>query len=92
MHFSTDRIAHTTAIDGPVVDHWLGDVIQAETRQHSYLATFMALQWVNTGCSGRISKGQTSIWKVESSNPRQVNPMTYRYLSQPNLARGITRA
>ena len=23
MHFLTDRTAHTTAIDGPVVDHWL---------------------------------------------------------------------
>ena len=23
MHFPTDNIAHTTAIDGPVVVHWL---------------------------------------------------------------------
>ena len=23
MHFSTDRTAHTTAFDGPGVDHWL---------------------------------------------------------------------
>ena len=23
MHFPTDKIAHNTAIDGPVVDHWL---------------------------------------------------------------------
>ena len=23
MHFRTDRTTHTTAFDGPVVDHWL---------------------------------------------------------------------
>ena len=23
MHFPTDSTAHTTAFDGPVVDHWL---------------------------------------------------------------------
>ena len=23
MHFPTDRTAHTAALDGPVMDHWL---------------------------------------------------------------------
>ena len=23
MHFPTDRTAHTTTFDGPVMDHWL---------------------------------------------------------------------
>ena len=23
MHFPTDRTAHTTSFDGPVVDHWM---------------------------------------------------------------------
>ena len=37
MHFPTDRTAHTTAFDGPVVDHWLEQKIAqaAESIRHA---------------------------------------------------------
>ena len=33
MRFSTDKTEHTTAVDGPVVDHWLEDM------RHAYAVT-----------------------------------------------------
>ena len=36
MHFPTERTAHTTCFDGPVVDHWLGRKI-AQTENASVM-------------------------------------------------------
>ena len=34
MHFPTDRTAHTTAFDEPVVDHWLERTIAVHMERH----------------------------------------------------------
>ena len=43
MHFSIDRTAHTTAFDGPVVDHWLEWKI-AQTANASAMQDRSAMQ------------------------------------------------
>ena len=35
MHFPTDRTAHTTAYDGPVVNHWLERKIARKYFHHA---------------------------------------------------------
>ena len=58
MHFSTDRAAHTTAFDGPVVDHWLKPKIaQTHKAPATLAATCPAHAGYVTWPNGHNNKG-----------------------------------
>ena len=47
MHFSIDRIVHTTSFDKPVVDHWLERKIAQTAAGSTEKDSFNAYQNVN---------------------------------------------